>query len=138
MLEGEKAQLETTNAIISDSFHALSKKTGVEKKCEELTSRLAISEAELMKMRKKYEVVSEEHKLLRESYTQLEAKASQNEYSIREKLAYAKKNEKELTFFLNKILDEKKGFVSAEVHRAVLGRSQSLKDRSVNAAMKET
>jgi cell division protein FtsB len=69
---------------------------------------LAISEAEVMKLKRKYEVLNDEHKLLRTSYTDLESKTAATEYTVREKLAYSKKNEKELTFFINKILNDVK------------------------------
>jgi hypothetical protein len=46
--------------------------------------------------------------LLRASYTDLESKSSATEYAVKEKLANSKKNEKELTFYINKILDDVK------------------------------
>lgn len=61
-----------------------------------------------MKLKRKYEVLNDEHKLLRSSYTDLESKTAANEYTLKEKLAYSKKNEKELTFYINKILDDVK------------------------------
>lgn len=47
-----------------------------------------------MKLKRKYEVLNDEHKLLRNSYTDLESKTAANEYTLKEKLAYSKKNEK--------------------------------------------
>ncbi len=53
-------------------------------------------------------------------------------------MAYSKKYEKELTYFLNKILDDSKNSVSGELHNAVLSRMQSLNDKSLNGSIKET
>lgn len=104
----EKEQAESSLAIIKTSFDAISKKGDLERSLSEYTSRLAISEAEVMKLKRKYEVLNDEHKLLRSSYTDLESKTAANEYALKEKLAYSKKNEKELTFYINKILDDVK------------------------------
>ena len=89
---------------MTDSFNALTKKTDIEKRCADLTSRLAISEAELLKTSRMYSVLNEEHLMLKKTYLNLEEKWATTESSLKEKLAYAKKNQKELCFFANKIL----------------------------------
>jgi hypothetical protein len=91
-----------------------------------------------MKLKRKYEVLNDEHKLLRASYTNLESKSAATEYAIREKLAYSKKNEKELTFYINKVLDDVKMSVPGDVHNALLNRIQSLNDKNINNSIKET
>ncbi len=50
----------------------------------------------------------------------------------------AKKNEKELTFYINKILDDVKDCVPGDVHKALLSRMQSLNDKNINNSIKET
>lgn len=83
-------------------------------------------------------MLSEEHKMLRGSYTGLETKSAASEYSLRERLAYTKKNEKELCFFLNKSLEESRDSVGGEVHKTTLSKMQSLADRAMSNSIKET
>lgn len=89
-----------------------------------------------MKLKRRYDVLNDEHGLLRKNYTDLEAKTSANEYLLKEKLAYCKKNEKELTFFINKILDDVKDCVPGDLHAALLNRMQSLNDKNMNNSIK--
>lgn len=65
------------------SFNALTLKTDIEKRCSDLTSRLAIAEAELLKISRKYEVLNDEHTMLRGSYSGLEGRSAAVEYSLK-------------------------------------------------------
>ena len=116
----------------------LSKKTDIEKRCSDLTSRLAISEAELLKLTRQYAALNEEHLMLHKSYSSLEEKWAATECSLKEKLATSKKHEKELCFFLNKILEDGRDSVSRDAHDVVVSKLQNLTDRSLNSAIKET
>lgn len=50
----EQQQTQASLAVITESFNCLSKKTDVQKRCDEMTSRLAIAEAGLLKSDRKY------------------------------------------------------------------------------------
>ena len=65
-------------------------------------------------------MLDEESQSLKLAYTKLETKLNETERSLREKLTVAKNNERELTTLVNKILDEVKNSVSAEVHNLLL------------------
>lgn len=82
-------------------------------------------------------VLKEEHLLLRRSYSELEGKWAERECTLKEKLAYAKKNEKEMCFFANKILEEGRDSVSREVHSAVVSKLQTLTDKGMSTALRE-
>lgn len=56
----------------------------------ELTSRLAITEAELLKITRKYDVLADEHKMLRGSYSGLESKTAASEFGLKQKLSSRK------------------------------------------------
>ena len=74
----------------------------------------------MLKLQRKYQVLDEESQSLKLAYTKLETKLNETERSLREKLTVAKNNERELTTLVNKILDEVKNSVSAEVHNLLL------------------
>ena len=74
----------------------------------------------MLKLQRKYQVLDEESQSLKLAYTKLETKLNETERSLREKLTVAKNNERELTTLVNKILDEVKDSVSAEVHNLLL------------------
>ena len=67
--------------------------------------------------------------MLRENFSGLESKTAANEFGLKEKLAKAKKTQRELTFYINKILEERREYVAGGVHRAALGRLQMLQDK---------
>ena len=74
--------------------------------------------------------------LLRASYSGLESKTAASEFHLKQKLAKAKKTQKELTFYINKILEEKRECVAGGVHSVALSRLQMLQDREVNGSMR--
>lgn len=133
----EKAALEASNITLTSSFKALSTHTDVEKRCSDLTTRLALAEADLLKTSRVYNVLKEEHLLLRKSYSELEGKWTERECALKEKAAYAKKNEKELSFFANKILEEGRGSVSRELHTSAVSKLQALTDKNMTSALRE-
>lgn len=118
-------------------FHALSAKTGVEKELKANNERLAKVEAQLLKEEKKYDIINEEHKILRNAYTKLESKANENEFTLKQKLAQAKKNEKQLTMLMNQVLSETKNSISSDVHNILLSKMESLNVKSSNFVFKE-
>lgn len=137
-LESERNQVQQSLDIMTESFNALSKKTDLERRCSDLTSRLAISEAELVKTRRKYQVLEEEHKMLRGSYLRQEKKSSESELSLKAKVVQGRKHEKELVFFLNKVLEESRDSVSSEAHKIALGKLQNLSDQALSNSIRET
>ena len=82
-------------------------------------------------------MLNEEHLILRKSYSKLEERWAITECSLKEKLAYAKKNEKELCFFLNKILEEGRDSVPRDTHQAAVNKLQNLSDKTLSSSIKE-
>ena len=66
---------------------------------------MARSEAGLLKSERKYQIIFEEHQYLRESYNKMELKAANNEKNLKLKSLNSRKNEKQLTFLMNQILE---------------------------------
>jgi hypothetical protein len=102
----------------------MSQKGDLERKMKDNASRLAIAEADVLKLQRKYQVLDDESKSLKECYTKLETKLIQTEQSLREKLVVAKNNERELTVLVNRILDDVKDSVSADVHNMLQEKMQ--------------
>ncbi len=69
-------------------------------------------------------MLDDESKSLKECYTKLETKLIQTEQNLREKLVVAKNNERELTVLVNRILDDVKDSVSADVHNMLQEKMQ--------------
>ena len=129
-----KAQLD----VLNDAFASLNKGTALEKKVSDYAARLAIAEADVVKLDRKYQAIHVEQANLRDAYSRLEGKSSDVEFSLKERLLTARKNEKVLTSLMNQILDSSKESVSAEVHNALLSRNEALNDKSANFAFRET
>lgn len=53
---------------------------------------MAITEAELLKITRKYDVLADEHKMLRGSYSGLESKTAASEFGLKQKLSQSRKN----------------------------------------------
>jgi hypothetical protein len=61
----------------------MSQKGDLERKLKDSAARLAIAEAEVLKFQRKYQVLDDESKSLKECYTKLETKLNETERSLR-------------------------------------------------------
>jgi hypothetical protein len=116
----------------------MSQKGDLERKMKDNASRLAIAEAEVLKLQRKYQVLDDESKSLKECYTKVETKLIQTEQSLREKLVVAKNNERELTVLVNRILDDVKDSVSADVHNMLQEKMQLMNAKTSQMVDKES
>lgn len=70
-LMSDNEQISVKYAIIADAHNTIQKKTDAENKVHDFSSRLAISESELVKLKRRYQVLLDEQSMLRDSYTNL-------------------------------------------------------------------
>ena len=134
----ERDELRAEVSILREAFNALNAKTDLESRYKDFAERLAKSEAGVVKSERKYKIIYDEHIYLKESYTKLENRSSQNEFLLKEKLLTAKKNERMLVLLTNQVLDETKDSISSDTHNILLSKMETLNDKTASAAFKET